>query len=66
MVKTEKEIMRMLEMAKSKFSEAEKEVKKYAKKDPEKSMMIAAGIGAAIGAILTVAVVEERNREEKL
>jgi ElaB/YqjD/DUF883 family membrane-anchored ribosome-binding protein len=65
-VKSEKEVMRALEIAESKFHEAEKEIKKYAKKDPEMAMMIAAGIGTAIGTILTLAIIKRKDREEKL
>ena len=62
----EKEIMKSLDMAEKRFREAQREVKRYAKNDPEKAMAIAVGIGAAIGAILTVELINLKNREEKL
>ena len=61
-----KDAMKALEMVETRFNEAQKEIKKYAKKDPERSMMIAAGIGAAIGAVLTLEMINLKNREEKL
>ena len=63
---TEKEIMKSLDMARSRLKEAEKDVMKYVKKDPGKAMMIAAGVGAAIGAVLTLAIEEDRKREDML
>jgi hypothetical protein len=62
---TEKEVMKSFNMAKSRLQEAEKAVKKYAKKDPGKAMMIAAGVGAAIGAVLMLAIEENKRKEDR-
>lgn len=43
-------------LAKTKFRAAEKAVNKHIKKDPAKAMLIAAGIGAAIGAVTMLAL----------
>lgn len=40
-----------LKKAKDSFIKHEKKVKEYTKKNPEKAILIAAGIGAALGAI---------------
>jgi hypothetical protein len=61
---TEKDVIKAYELARQRFDEAEKEVKKYVKKDPAKAMLIAAGVGAAIGAILMLSLKE--RKEEKL
>jgi ElaB/YqjD/DUF883 family membrane-anchored ribosome-binding protein len=42
--------------AKAKIAEAEKKVMAYAKKNPKKAMLIAAGVGAAIGAGVALAL----------
>ncbi len=42
--------------AKVKIAEAEKKVTAYARKDPKKAMLIAAGVGAAIGAGVALAL----------
>ncbi|MFA5411795.1 MAG: hypothetical protein WC350_00395 [Candidatus Micrarchaeia archaeon] len=42
--------------ARAKFKAAEKAVNKHIKNDPEKAVLIAAGIGAAIGAITMLAL----------
>ena len=60
---TEKEVMKAIDIAKAKMKEAEKEVRKYAKKDPGKAIIIAAGVGAAIGAIIMLAVEEDRRKD---
>ena len=62
---TEKEVMKAFDMAKSKFHEAEKEVNKYAKKDPARAMIIAAGVGAAISAMLMLAMSDEGKAPKK-
>ena len=47
--------------AKTKFNKAEKEVNKHIKKDPAKAVLLAAGIGAAIGAI-TMLVLSKKKQ----
>ena len=42
--------------AKAKIMEVDKKVTGYAKKNPEKAMLIAAGIGAAVGAGVALAL----------
>lgn len=42
--------------AKVKFRNAEKQVNVHLKKDPAKAVLIAAGVGAAIGAITALAL----------
>ena len=48
--------------AKTKFNKAEKEVNKHIKKDPAKAVLIAAGIGAAIGAITMLALTRKKKQ----
>jgi ElaB/YqjD/DUF883 family membrane-anchored ribosome-binding protein len=45
---------------KTKYAAAEKKVMEGVKKNPEKALLVAAGIGAAIGAI-TVAILKRKN-----
>ena len=42
--------------AKAKLMDAEKKVSGYAKKNPKKAMLIAAGVGAAVGAGVALAL----------
>jgi ElaB/YqjD/DUF883 family membrane-anchored ribosome-binding protein len=42
--------------AKVKIAEAEKKVTAYAKKNPKQAMLIAAGVGAAVGAGVALAL----------
>ena len=58
---TEKHVKDAMVAAKSKFVKAEKEVAKHIKKNPEKAVLIAAGIGAAIGAITALALSKKKN-----
>lgn len=48
-------------VAKIKFRTAEKEVNKHIKKDPAKAVLLAAGIGAAIGAVTMLALSRKRK-----
>ena len=47
--------------AKTKFRAAETQVNKHIKKDPAKAVLIAAGIGAAIGAITMLALSKKKQ-----
>jgi hypothetical protein len=53
------EIQRM----KDKYVATEKELMVHVKKDPEVALLVAAGIGAAIGAI-TVAILKRKKKED--
>lgn len=55
-----KEAVNALAIAKRKFSDVEHVVNKKIRNDPEKAVLIAAGIGAAIGAIMTYALARKR------
>ncbi|MBI2143710.1 hypothetical protein HYU17_00990 [Candidatus Woesearchaeota archaeon] len=46
---------------KAKFREAQASVGRYMKKNPAKAAMIAAGVGAAIGAAATAAILRHRK-----
>ncbi|MBU0461961.1 MAG: hypothetical protein KJ574_05225 [Nanoarchaeota archaeon] len=54
--KAKKVAMKQLAVAKKKFQAAERQVKVYVHKNPEKAALIAAGAGAAIGAALGVLI----------
>lgn len=54
-----------MEMAKAKFKDAEKSVDAAIHKDPVHAAMIAAGIGAAIGAAVTFAMMRKKKKEEE-
>ena len=54
-----------LDMAKAKFKEAENAVDEAIHKDPVHAAMIAAGIGAAIGAAVTFAMMKKKKKEEE-
>jgi mannitol-specific phosphotransferase system IIBC component len=56
--KAQLEIQKM----KNKAAATEKELMEHVKKDPEVALLVAAGIGAAIGAI-TVAVLKRKKTE---
>ena len=58
---TEKMAHAELKKAKAKFVEHEKKVREFAQKNPEKALAIAAGIGAALGAIVVTAVRKKRK-----
>jgi len=47
--------------AKTKFRAAETQVNKHIKKDPAKAVLIAAGVGAAIGAITMLALSKKKQ-----
>ncbi|MDD2655588.1 MAG: hypothetical protein PHQ80_02875 [Candidatus ainarchaeum sp.] len=47
--------------AKAKFNAAEREVNKHIHKDPAKALMIAAGVGAAIGAVTMLALSRKKR-----
>ena len=51
---TQVRAIKEIKKAKVKFDEQEKKAKEYVKKNPEKSLAIAAGIGAAIGAVAAI------------
>ncbi len=53
-----------MKMAKAQFKEARDNVKKYMKENPVKAAMMAAGLGAAIGAA-TVALIRRRRGNRK-
>jgi hypothetical protein len=53
--KVKKQFKNEIDKAKRKFSAAEKKIKGYAAKHPEKAALIAASVGAAIGSALTIA-----------
>jgi ElaB/YqjD/DUF883 family membrane-anchored ribosome-binding protein len=48
-------------VAKTKFRTAENEVNKHIKKDPAKAVMIAAAVGAAIGAVTMLALSKKKQ-----
>ena len=56
--KAQAEIKKM----KNQYVTAEKEVMEHVKKDPEVALLVAAGIGAAVGAI-TVAILKRKKTE---
>ena len=51
-----------LNIARKKFSGAQKQVNTYMHKNPKKAALIAAGVGAAIGAAIAVAVRRSRRK----
>lgn len=51
-----------LRKAKEKFMKQEKKVRNYVKKNPEKAVAIAAGLGAAIGAAVSVVARRKKKR----
>ncbi len=53
-----------MELAKAKFMEAEKEVETSIKSDPVRAAMIAAGLGAAVGAAVTFALMRKKKDEK--
>ncbi len=57
-----KEAQMHLKNAKTNFRNAEKQVKGYMHKHPEKSALIAAGVGAAIGAAVVAAIAASRKK----
>ena len=55
-----KVVAKKADVAKEKISEARENTKEYVKKNPEKAIGIAAGIGAVIGA--TIALLSRRKK----
>jgi ElaB/YqjD/DUF883 family membrane-anchored ribosome-binding protein len=51
-----KKALKELEIIKKRVASAEKKAHEYMKKNPEKSILIAAGIGAAVGAAVALAL----------
>ncbi len=49
-------------LAKIKFRDAEKQVNKHIKQDPDKALLLAAGVGAAIGAATAFALSHKRRQ----
>ncbi len=56
------EAMSAMQMAKARFREAEERVMKYIERDPVRAAMIAAGIGVAIGAATTFALMRRKKK----
>ncbi len=53
-----------METAKAQFNEAQAHVKKYMKENPAKAAMIAAGLGAAIGAATVALIMRGKGRKK--
>jgi ElaB/YqjD/DUF883 family membrane-anchored ribosome-binding protein len=50
-----------LTLVRTKFRNAEKEIDRHIKNNPEKAVLLAAGIGAAIGAVTTYALTRKKQ-----
>jgi ElaB/YqjD/DUF883 family membrane-anchored ribosome-binding protein len=54
------DVQENLGKARKSFQAAERRIRTYAKRNPEKAVLIAAGVGAAIGAAITAALKGKR------
>jgi ElaB/YqjD/DUF883 family membrane-anchored ribosome-binding protein len=57
-----KEAQDEIRKMKNKYVTAERKAMEHVKKDPEKALLLAAGVGAVIGAV-TVAVLSRKKKE---
>lgn len=55
--------MKAMELARARFRQAEDEMERTIKKDPVRATVIAAGLGAAIGAAVTFALMKRKKKE---